>query len=170
MERTCKTQARTSVLLALLALGAVVGCQEVLDVLLDRRPPTISNLRTTWRSLNSCGGQPPGSVLLVTFQFSDPDTTVANGNTATAAGTWRPSGSTFENRSLRTTIRGTGHSGEAEYTHCLRFGQDTLVDYSVTLTDSNGAESNSLSTSILRPQGANLEVDAATGVPRQSTP
>ena len=29
---------------------------------------------------------------------------------------------------------------------------------------------NPLSASILRPQGANLEVDAATGVPRQSAP
>ncbi len=153
---------RALVLVALLAPGAVVGCQEVLDVLLDRQPPTISNLRTTWQTVNSCAfddGQGPGSVLFVTFHFSDPDTTVANGNTVIVIGTWQPSGSTFENRRLRTTIRGTGYSGDAEYTHCLRFGRDTMVDYDVTLRDSELEESNSLSTSILRPQGGNLEMD-----------
>ena len=147
-----------AVLSALIALGAVVGCQEILDAALDTNGPFISNLRSTWRSLNSCevrDGQAPGSLLVVTFQFVDDDSTVADGDIATVELTFQPSGSSFSNLRNRTTIRGNGRRGDAEFTHCLRFGDQTSVDFGVSFTDSDGVGSNTLRTSIPRPQGGN---------------
>ena len=161
----------SGILLPLLTLGAVVGCQEILDAARDTNGPSISNLRSTWRSLNSCevrDGQAPGSLLVVTFQFVDDDSTVADGNIATLELTFQPSGTSFSNLRDRTTIRGNGRRGDAEFTHCLRFGDQTSVDLGVSFTDSDGAGSNTLRTSIPRPQDGNIEVDS--GRIRRSVP
>jgi hypothetical protein len=160
-----------SVLLPLLTLGAVVGCQEILDASMSTNGPFISNLRSAWRSLNSCevrDGQAPGSLLVVTFQFVDDDSTVADGDIATVELTFQPSGSSFSNLRNRTTIRGNGRRGDAEFTHCLRFGDQTSVDLGVRFSDSDDAVSNTLRTSIPRPQDGNIEVDS--GRIRRSVP
>jgi len=152
-----------SVLLPLLTLGAVVGCQEILDAADAAHPPTIRNLWTIWRSVNSCAlnaGGSPGSRLLVRFQYVDPDSTIAKGNLVTVDMIFQPSGGEVLNVESSVTILGDGHSGTAECGNCTRFGSsDTSVNMSVILKDGR-FESNPLSASILRPQGANLEVDS----------
>jgi K319L-like, PKD domain len=125
-------------------------------------PPTISDLTVELVELNSttsCFNQtPPGSLYMLSFNYSDPDGDVRLNAGALVTELFRFSiSNVFEEFDVTpfSTFGGNGLTGSISFRVCTQFGNATSIDRIVFLTDGGAHVSNSLASTTQRPTGAN---------------
>src|SRR5262249_26602039 len=119
--------------------------------------PAITNLVTSFLSQGCTTTlQQAGTVLAVSFAYTDPDGDLPAGRVSTA-GAFSPSGIVGNQDFLFTTGAATisgSTSGSVQLQPCVRFGLDTTFSISVAAVDGAGNISNNLTASLPKPPGA----------------
>jgi hypothetical protein len=141
---------------------------QTVDVTLTVTPeggfaPVLSGLSVQLLALNdstSCNPQsPPGSVFRFTMNYTDQDGDVDATAVLLTEYEYLPSGSgsgSFtQPPESGLTITGDGFSGQVRSLTCIAFAFTTGTQQTFTLYDANGNESNSVSITLDKPDGAN---------------
>ena len=120
--------------------------------------PVISTYDVKNDDINNCslGSGSPGTSFTISFNYLDANGDVGANAMVSGTATFRPSNDefavTYPSTSL--TITGTS-SGTVSLTECIRFAKQNRVEFSLSLTDNAGFQSNTLFIPIDRPTGAN---------------
>lgn len=133
-------------------------------------PPTISNLSSGINSyyVNECemDNGKNGSELLIRFDFTDPNGNVWDSPNGDVKITFLPANDPFDLTfdDFYAFRSGTGYSGRVSLDEmCIRFGNQSSVNVTVSMYDSTSLKSNSLTVNVRKPAGVNRVSDQ--GVP-----